>query len=415
MNQVDPILREISNYSPLDVMLADVAVRVQLTPTEHAQAEGHYHTLHEWLNRDESPLQGLVENFYAQGGFAIGATTARHADDADFDIDAMAQLSLQPTSDPEAVLDTLYKSIKGKPGSRYWEKTDRKTRCVTVLYEGSHLDITPAVLAPEREERTSYIFHSKKLETGFDKKTLIANPYGFAEWFKARTMPDSAFGHFFERQALAYDWMRREVLGADAEPVPEQAPAYRKSRAVISLQLLKRWRNIAYDARHPGRRLPPSVVLAHSVALNANRTNSLSEELIHQAICLIVALEKAESEGKTYNVWNPACEKDDRLTDRWPEDLRAQRVFIDELRAFVVDMERLQKGLPLSEIRKTLERLFGERPANDAVRAFMDRHVRDNDSNRAVHIISTGSVPALGSLATPALARPTPKSSPFGD
>ena len=33
MNYSDPIFREIANFSPLDVLLADIAVRIQLTPT----------------------------------------------------------------------------------------------------------------------------------------------------------------------------------------------------------------------------------------------------------------------------------------------------------------------------------------------------------------------------------------------
>ncbi|TIL91338.1 MAG: nucleotidyltransferase [Mesorhizobium sp.] len=414
MNYPDPFLREIASYSPLDVLLVGVAVRIQPTPTDHKLAEGHYHAIHEWLDRDGSPLKGRVELLYAQGGFSIGSTTARHAENADFDIDAMAQLAVHPDSDPEDVLSLLHTAIKGEPGTRYWNKTDRKTRCVTVLYEGMHLDVTPAVRARETEERISHIYHSKKLHTGFEKGRLLANPYGFADWFNSMTPPDRAFGNFFEQQSLDYERMLKVRAQADAEPVPDQAPAYRKSRALIALQLIKRWRNLAYDARHSALRLPPSVLLAYSVASNANCTRTLSEELQHQVACLIMVLETADRANLTYRACNPRCE-DDELTDRWPENVQTQRIFIDELRALAVDLERLQRGLPLSEMRKTLERLFGEKPAQDAVRKYMDTHVADNDSNLAVHIISTGSVPALGSLAAPAYARHTPKSNPFGD
>ncbi|MER9444900.1 nucleotidyltransferase [Mesorhizobium sp. M0340] len=415
MNYPDPILSEIAKYSPLDVLLADIAVRVQLTPTDHTLAEGHYHAIHEWLERDGSPLQGLIQVFYPQGGFSIGATTARHADNADFDIDVMVQLAVQADSDPEHVLSTLHNAIKGEQGSRYWDKTDRKTRCVTVLYEGMHLDVTPAVRLWGTEDRVSCIYHSKKLPSGYEKYIPLANPFGFADWFNSMTPPDAAFGRFFEQQSLDYNRMLKSAMQADAEPVPDQAPAYRKSRAVIALQLIKRWRNLAYDARQPTLRLPPSVVIAHSVGLNANRTGSLAEELQHQVACLIVALEDAERRGGTYRACNPRCDPDDVLTDRWPENTFTQRIFIDELRAFATDLERLQRGVQLSEMRKTLERMFGEKPAHDAVRKFMDRHVADNDANRAVHIISTGSVPALGSLAAPVYAQATPKSTPFGD
>lgn len=197
--------------------------------------------------------------------------------------------------------------------------------------------------------------------------------------------------------------------------MPDQDPAYRKSRAVIALQLIKRWRNLAYDARHGGLRLPPSIVLAHSVAVNANRTSSLSEELLHQVVCLISALVAAERNGQTCEAVNPACDPYDVLTDRWPEDLNSQRVFLDELRAFAVDIQRLRSGLSVPEMRKTLEKLFGERPAADSVRKFMDGQVSADRNGVAAHIPSTGTVAAVTSIATPTYARSTPRTSPWGD
>jgi hypothetical protein len=109
----------------------------------------------------ESPLHGRVQLLYPQGGFMIGATTARHSTDADFDIDIMAQIDWPANIDPEIALSTLHAAIRGEHGSRYCEKTERKTRCSTVHYAGVHLDLTPAVRLVQREEKTSYIFHSK--------------------------------------------------------------------------------------------------------------------------------------------------------------------------------------------------------------------------------------------------------------
>jgi hypothetical protein len=105
----------------------------------------------------------------------------------------------------------------------------------------------------------------------------------------------------------------------------------------------------------------------------------------------------------------------DELTDRWPGSLAEQRVFIDELKAFAVQLHRLQDGAPIAEMQRILEDLFGERPARDAVRKYTDQHVSDNDAGKGFHILRSGSIPALGSAAVPANARPTPMSSPWGD
>jgi hypothetical protein len=415
MNYTDRFLRETACYSVLDVMLADIAIRIQLTPTDYQAAIAHYEAINEWIDRDESPLHGRVQLLYPQGGFMIGATTARHSTDAEFDIDIMAQIDWPANIDPEIALSTLHAAIRGEHGSRYCEKTERKTRCSTVHYADMHLDLTPAVRLVQREEKTSYIFNSKPSNAREPKLTLFANPHGFGQWFLKNTPPEEVFSLYVEKAALDHDRARLRIMEkADADRVPEQLPAYRKSRAVISLQLIKRWRNLAYDQRHAKLRLPPSVLLAYYVALHANQTSTLADELIHQVECIIAALDAAARSSRTVQESNPLCSEDE-LTDRWPADLAEQRAFIDELKAFAAQLYRLRDGVPLAEMQHILEGLFGERPARDAVRKYTGQYVDDNNAGKGFHILREGSIPALGSVAVPAMARPTPRSSPWGD
>ncbi len=374
-------MRETASYSVLDVMLADIAVRIQLSPTDYQAAVGHYEAINEWIDRVESPIHGRVQLLYPQGGFMIGATTARHSTDADFDIDVMAQIAWPSNIDPEIALATLHAAIRGDRGSRYYDKAERKTRCSTVHYLGMHLDLTPAIRLVQREEKTSYIFHSKPSDPNEPKLTLLANPHGFGQWFLMNAPAEEVFGLYVEKAALDYDRAMRLLAKADADEVPEQLPAYRKSRAVISLQLIKRWRNLAYDRRHAKLRLPPSVLLAYYVAINANKTHTLADELIHQVTSIIAALQAAERAYRTVREFNPTC-REDELTDRWPADLAEQRVFIDELKAFAVQLYRLRDGVPLAEMQRILEELFGERPARDAVRKYTGQHDRDNKARQ---------------------------------
>ena len=46
-----------SNLSPLDVMLAEIALRIQLSPTDHGKAVDRYETVSEWIDR---PDRGVV-------------------------------------------------------------------------------------------------------------------------------------------------------------------------------------------------------------------------------------------------------------------------------------------------------------------------------------------------------------------
>ncbi len=416
MNYSDRYLRQIASYSIIDVLLADVAIRIQLSPTDYQLAVDHYHAINEWLERDNSILRGCIRDFYAQGGFAIGATVARHSSDDEFDIDVMADIAYRIDVDPEYALSTLYEAIRGERGSRYYLKTERKTRCSTVNYDGMHLDVTPTVRLTGTPEKTGLIFHSKA-EEPWAKKSLFANPDGFARWFLSRTPPDPDFGAFFERRSLDYD-RERAILSkrADAAPVPEQCSAYQKSRAVIALQLIKRWRNLAYDKRHGARRMPPSVLLAFYVATHANQTKSLAEELSLQVESMLAILREAHDRGQKVSASNPMC-NDDILTDRWPEDLSDQAVFIRELTDFAVKLRRLRGEIALPEMQQILEDLFGEKPARSAVKDHVSRVGQDVRATGSRFTPGKAAIPAAiaGGVAAPSTVRSAPSHKFFGD
>ena len=146
---------------PIDILLADVAIRIQLSKADHDKACARFETMQDWVDRRRSPLQGLVMLMYPQGSMATRSTVARVSDKDEYDIDAIVVLNILRDSHPDAVVNALYQAIRGKPGSRYHDKTIRHTRCVCVSYEdGMHIDLTPAVQMDERMPRTSLIFHS---------------------------------------------------------------------------------------------------------------------------------------------------------------------------------------------------------------------------------------------------------------
>ena len=397
-----------------DILLADVAIRVQLSRTDYNKAVARYQSVNDCIERDGSPLKDRVELFYPQGSMAIGATIASKLRTDEFDIDVVAQLDLPSDVLPQTALDMLYEAIRGKPGSRYHGMVQRRTRCVTINYgEGMHLDVTPALLILGTPERQSWIFHHRPEtphEPGF---RLIANPYGFAEWFKNHTPPDDAFADIFEQRARRYE--DDHVLEkADAESVPPQEPPFRKSKAVIMLQLLKRWRNVQYDSRQ-GRR-PPSIMIAKFVADAANHTDRLSEELLLQSKNMLSVFRRAHDRRCLVHVVNPVCEED-VLTDRWPETLQAQALFIHDLEHLVLKVEQLVAGRDLEDMQSIMVSLFGEAPAKDAVRAFNERTGGEIGRGGTRHDPRNGRlvVPAtVASVTAPSVTRSTPRHNFYG-
>ena len=404
-----------SNLSPLDVMLAEIALRIQLSPTDDGKAVDRYETVSEWIDRPDSPLHGYVEMTYPQGSMAIGATVARSSERDEHDIDAVAQLGLSRETDPEVALSLLETSIRGERGSRYHDKTIRRTRCVTIEYaDGMHLDVTPAIRLPELHERTSFIFHSKPEDPREPKKRLYANPHGFAEWFTDMTAAsaDAAFAEYFERRSLEEARLRIMAKG-ETEPVPDQMPAYRKSRALISLQLIKRFRNMGYE-RRPNLRRPPSVLLCKYVADHANQTATLAEEVLHQAAAMLEIFEAVQRVGQFVYEENPTC-RADVLTDRWPTSLEDQERFIGDLQELTQKLTRLIEGVPLKEMRTILGDLFGERPARDVVTDYIKRYGRQVQQGSGAYLPGTGQVPAaVVMLGSEPAARRTPSHTFFG-
>ena len=400
-----------------DILLADVAIRVQLSRTDYNKAVDRYQTINDWIERDGSPLKDRVQLFYPQGSLAIGATIASKLKTDEFDLDLVAQLSLPEYVSSHEPLDLVFKAIRGEPGSRYYRMTKRRTRCVTVDYsDNMHIDVTPVIRRLDTPERESWLFHDRPEAPQEASYRLIANPYGFAEWFKANTPPDQDFANIFEKRAAEYEQLML-VEAAESEPVPPQEPPFRKSKAVVVLQLLKRWRNVQYDAR-PGRR-PPSILIAKLVADAANHTDRLSEELLLQARHTLHEFQCFHNAGCRIHVTNPVCEQD-ILTDRWPESLQDQALFIDDLKNLVTKIERLVSGCDLGEMKTIMVELFGEAPTMDAFRAFNESMGGSVQLGQSQHRPDTGSLvlptTATGtSVAIPSGAESTPKHTFLGD
>ena len=402
--------------NPADLLLADVAIRVQLSRSDHDKAVGRYQAVSNWIERDGSPLRDQVFLFYPQGSMAIDATIASRLRTDEFDIDVVAQLDLPNSISPQVALDLLYTAIRGERGSRYYKMTKRRSRCVTVDYsDDMHLDVTPMLRRWGTPERESWLFHHRAEALREPSYRCIANPYGFAEWFKRNTPLDHHFAESFE--ALARDYERRQMMveAAESEPVPPAKPTFQRSKAVIVLQLLKRWRNVQYDGR-AGRR-PPSIMIAKLVADASNHTDRLSEELLLQAQHMLSVFSECHREGRLVHIANPVCAQD-VLTDRWPQSLHDQAMFINDLRNLVAKASRLVSDCGLEEMRRIMEELFGEKPTADAFMSFNEDLGRGVRSGRSRHDPKTGrivvpSTAAVGVTASSA-GHATPKHTFYG-
>lgn len=395
-------------HNEADVLLSIAAVNVQLPASYHAQAGQRYQTLAAWLERDASPLRGRVARVYAQGAMSYGAVIANKATNDEYDVDAMVELDAPAHADPKWVLDTLFESVRGEKGSLYYDMTVRHTRCVQVRYaDRMHVDLTPAVLRGGRPDRESVIFHHRAETPAAPGEHVIANPYAFGEWFRAQTPPD--LGLFI---GATDDYRLVEKARAETEPLPDQKHPVEMSRGLVSLQLIKRFRNLRYNDRDV--RCPPSILLAYQIAAHGPGDLGLSQALLAYAVRLRDLVASAVTQGRLMHAANPRC-AEDVLTDRWPADQCDQRLWLKDLEHLVRQLTLYVRGEPtLEQRRDILADLFGESVAGRTLLEFAQRMGRDKATGASRYR------PGVGSLVLPAApglitrGRPEPRTDFFG-
>jgi hypothetical protein len=384
--------------SEADGLLMDVARSIQLSPTKHEIADRNFRALCKHVDREGSPLHGLVNECYPSGSFATGTAIAAQVKKDIHDVDVVIELNVNPLSPSELMLGLLFDAINGVPGSAYHGMVEQKSRCITVTYaDGTKVDLMPVARIGNEPERVGNLFHFKK-ETG-EAYQKVVNPWGFKEHFNSHVEEDPAFYDLFKGRRVLVEGER--FFKAETQPMPEHAPLEEKSPRVVAIQLIKRARDIAFRQKGRGAmRKPPSVVLA-AIALDAGPVQpSLVDEVISVANAIRKKLLEKDALTRTVTVCNPAYPAD-VFTDRWPEDERAQDMFSDDMRRMIIDMYRLRnERLSLPEKTELLKRVFGESVASRAIESQLDAGRHEMEAGR-FNVGPRGAV--LGAVAAPAV------------
>ena len=395
--------------SVVEQMLAAVAIKIELPPSMYALMAERKAAIEKHLERDGSPLKGKVRLFYQQGSVAIGATIRAKFRSEGFDIDIIVEL-IASNLTPWQALDLLYRAMRGEPGSRYYDMTERQTRCVTVHYaDGMHLDLSPAELINKFDPRKSFIYHSKPEEPRSEDHKVLTNSYGFADEYNSTCPVDLPFQEEYARRALKAD-SGLVVMQEDADslPVPEHPTVVGgKSAVTVALQLIKRNRNIRW-ANRDGR-MPASVMLSCLTLEVAEAGRTISQNLRVIAQYILNRLLRAKIAGELIHVENPRC-PGDVFTDRWPENQTAQDTMIADMQLFLRQLAvLLDDTRSLGARRDTLKAMFGE----DVGQLVVDDLERDTGEAIRSGRHGFGALGGLAMSPTITSAKPSVKPSTF--
>lgn len=353
---------------PLDAILADIAVNVQLPPGLHEKATDRYEAVRKYVERPGSPLADRVVRFYPQGSMAIDATISTRGTDTEYDIDIVTEIEGCLDEEPGDVLDLLAKALNAYGTDA---PIKRQTRCVTVPYaDGMHLDLTPAGRRLHWPERESLIFHANPDQPLSEHYQVPMNAYGFADWYIARTPLERHFAAAMNRRLYeAHGYKFR--ADAEVDEVPDQVPLIVKNTATVALQLLKRFRNVAY-ANATGR-VPPSVMLSCFAGHAASPNTPLSAMLIRLARHIARAIRAASARREKIRVINPVFDHD-VFTDRWPENLAQQDEFAQRLTDLADGLAYFRSHeVSIEDLQGWLRDRFGSHVVSRSVKQLNER------------------------------------------
>jgi hypothetical protein len=312
----------------LDDLLLQVCEELQLTQTRYDLAVSRYEAANRLLEAKNSPFREFRPRIYPQGSMALGTTNKPV--DGPHDLDFVLQLDAPHWQwKPLALMLVLYEFFKSN--DKYRDMATLKNRVVRLTYaDDFYMDILPAytdvlsggtcILVPDRE--LVALCHS--------------NPEGYISWFRNRALS------------------RRRLLLEKAKPVPPQQEAIEKEPLQLSVQLLKRWRDLAFESEELA---PISIVLTTLAGMHYCGEESASEALSTILAGIVSSIDRADLNGQRIEVRNPGNQLED-FGERWDARPAAYSAFKQGIRRLQRDWAAIVNGR--RDTNKELERLFGE-------------------------------------------------------
>lgn len=330
-----------------DELLQLICGELQITKTQHKQAETSYMAIAKWLSDDKVQFPDCDINIYSQGSLRIG-TTVRPIIKQEFDLDLVCEFKLDWKKYKNAilVLDKIEKRLK--ENATYAPMVERKNRCVRLNYNRNfHMDILPAcpvvvgdiggcVKVPDRKE----------------KCWKDSNPKGYANWF------DEVANNY--KQIIEYSIPFENK--SEIDKLPDVEPLEIKPPLKCAVQLIKRYRDIYF--KNTPKEAPISIVLTTLAGKLYSRQGSVNETITG----ILDSIQDLVQNGKKIIVKNPTNELE-ILSESWDSDEKLYMKFIRFINDFREKWNKINelKNTGLIEVSAVLKEMFGEKPINEGL------------------------------------------------
>lgn len=356
----------------LNRLLMAGAKELDLTPTQHARAVGHYEAVGEYLAERGSPLEQYSPVVFAQGSMAIGTATKPVGRD-EFDLDLMCQLLIRSTANPADVKRIVGERLRDH--DTYRKMLREKNRCWRLVYAGEfHMDIIPGIPDAHKQTTTVLLVPDKELRCW--KET---DPKGYAAWFLARAKIT-----VFEDKAIR----------AEVEPAPPQPGERGKLPLQVIVQLLKRHRDLMFvDDEDAPISIIITTLAAHAYDGSQSTAGALSGVLERMPRYI------TRTNTGAALIQNPVNALEN-FADKWRTHPRRERCFFEWIDRARHDLKGLRTAR-LPTMQRPLSDWVGQRAATRAIKGYGQTIQRMRGAGIAVSAatgaLASGTARAIGS------------------
>ena len=309
---------------------------LQLTHEQYTSAEDKYKKICQQLRADKSPFHDYDMEIFPQGSFAIQTTVKPLTrDEYDIDLICLLQNGANSLIDPMKLLTDLKSFLAKIYGN---ENVELKKRCVCINFSKSfHLDILPAI--PDIQKGgTNLLIPDREI-----KQWTSTNPQGYKKWFLEQCQ-------------------RRALFASKDEALPPKPSAWTQTPLQNTVQLFKRWRDIAFQGNNEDW-IPRSIVLTTLLANvylgDISITNTFSKTLQH-------IKQKVDQQKYPLVVNNPLDPKE-CFSEKWHEVPEGYFHFRTKISTLWREWDNLLNASSLTEQQRVLSNLFGENVTKVAI------------------------------------------------
>lgn len=342
--------------------LEDVADELEVPESRYEQAETSYHSLGDWLNRDNSTIRQYEPEVYSQGSFALGTVIAPISDEEHYDVDAVCEFR---RLNKASVSQKRLKELLGNEVRAYAQAQNMKKpveehrRCWRLEYaDGAqfHMDVTPGVPnAAEQKLMLERMGHDVSWAvtaiaiTDKDAPTYSvisndwcrSNPKGYRKWFHSR-------------MRVVFDERKRE-LAKSIRAGTEDIPDYKvRTPLQSSIMILKRHRDMMFADR--GDERPISIILTTLSAHSYNGEREIADALF----AILSQMDQHIHRDDQGRFWIPnPTDPAENFADKWAKHPERAKAFFEWLAQAREDFARAAELSNKQMIAESLSKGIG--------------------------------------------------------